>query len=131
MSWDIVLFNTSDKIEDLEQFDADKLEPTDFNTIFEKHFTKINKNEDHREIVGKDFSIDYFVDDEHVTNKMLSLYGENGLYEIVYLAKKIGWQIFDAGNGQMIDLDDPSKNGYADFQNYLIQVLEKSADKRQ
>lgn len=131
MSWDIVLFNTSDKIEDLEQFDADKLEPTDFNTIFEKHFTKINKNEDHREIVGKDFSIDYFVDDEHVTNKMLSLYGENGLYEIVYLAKKIGWQIFDTGNGQMIDLEDPSKNGYADFQNYLKQVLEKSADKRQ
>jgi hypothetical protein len=72
MSWDIVLFNTSDKIEDIEHFDAVKLTPTDFTNIFEKHFTTIKKDDDHREIVGKDFSIDYFVDDEPVTNKMLS-----------------------------------------------------------
>jgi hypothetical protein len=47
---------------------------------------------------------------------------------MVYLAKKFGWQIFDTGNGQMVDLDDPSKNGYDDFQNYLKQVIKKSAD---
>jgi len=128
MSWDIVLFNTADKIEDLEEFDADNLKPTDFNGIFEKHFTTIKKDEDHREIVGKDFSIDYFVDDEPVTNKMISLFGENGLYEVIYLAKKFGWQIFDTGNGQMLDLDDPSTNGYNDFQNYVKQILKKQAD---
>jgi hypothetical protein len=128
MSWDIALFNTSDKIEDFEQFVADNREAIDFNTIFEKHFLTIKNDGKHREIVGKDFSIDYFIDDGPVTNKMLSLYGENGLYELVYLAKKFGWQIFDTGNGQMLDLDDPSKNGYKDFQNYLKHVLTNRSD---
>lgn len=125
MSWDIVIFNSSDKIEDIEQFEAYKLKPVDFDNIFEKYFATIKKDGDHREIIGKDFSIDYYIDDEPVTNKMLSLYGENGLYEMVYLAKKIGWQIFDTGNGQMLDLDDPSRNGYNDFQKYVKQVLKK------
>lgn len=128
MSWDVVLFNTSDKIEDFEKFDSDKITPIDFNAVFEKHFSTIKRDGNHREIVGKDFSIDYFIDEEPVTNKILSLYGENGLYELVYLAKKFGWQIFDTGNEQMLDLDDPSKNGYADFQSYLKHVLKRKAD---
>ena len=125
MSWDIVLFNSSGKIEDFEKFDADQLKPIDFSEIFEEHFSTIKRDNNHREIVGKDFSIEYFIEDEPVTNKMLSLYGENGLYEMVYLAKKFGWQIYDTGTGQMLDLDDPSKNGYSGFQNYLKHVLNK------
>lgn len=125
MSWDIIIFNSPNKIEDFEQFDADNLLPISFDYIFENHFARITKDDNHREINGTDFSIEYFIDDEPVTNKMLSLYGENGLYEIVYLAKKFGWQIFDTGNGEMINIDDPSANGYQDFQNYLKQILNK------
>lgn len=125
MSWDIVIFNSPSKIEDFENFNNNKLEPIIFNDFFEKHFSAIKKDGEHREIIGNDFSIEYFSDDEPVTNIMLSLYGENGLYEMVYLAKKFGWQIFDTGNGQMLDLDDPSKNGYADYQNYLKHILSK------
>ena len=36
----------------------------------------------------------------------LSLYGENGLFELIELAKKYGWKIFDTGLGEMIDLDN-------------------------
>jgi ABC-type Fe2+-enterobactin transport system substrate-binding protein len=54
---------------------------------------------------------------------MLSLYGENGLYELVVLAKKHNWQIFDTGLGQMIDLENPSNNGFENFQDYLKQIL--------
>lgn len=61
-----------------------------------------------------------------VSNKMLSLYGENGLYELVTLARKNNWQIFDTGDGQMIDLENPAINGYENFQSYLKHVLKQS-----
>ena len=60
---------------------------------------------------------------------LLNLYGENSIYELIRISKEYGWQIFDTGNGQMLDLDHPEKNGYRDFQNYLQHVLKKSDDK--
>lgn len=125
MSWDIVLFNSRQKITDVENLDETHLEETDFCSALAHHFPQVVHSEKHREIIGKDFSIDYFIDEEPVSNKILSLYGENGLYELVVLAKKQGWQIFDTGIGQMIDLDNPSNNGYAAFQDYLKFVLNK------
>lgn len=92
---------------------------TDFCSVFDGHFTQIDRYDNHRAIMGKDFTIDYFVDEEPVSNKMLSLYGENGLYELVTLARKYNWQIFDTGLGQMINLENPAINGYEIFQNYL------------
>jgi hypothetical protein len=126
MSWDIVLFNSSKKIENLEEVDLAKLEPTDFCAVLESHFDEIVKDDDHREIKGKDFAINFFIDNELVSNKMLSLYGENGLFELVVLAKKHNWQIFDTGLGQMINLENPSINGYENFQNYLKHILKKN-----
>ncbi len=125
MSWDIVLFNSRQKITSVEEVDDTQLEPTDFSSIFESHFTEIVKDDNHREIKGKDFAIEYFVDEEKVSNKMLSLYGENGLFELVELARKHNWQIFDTGNEQMIDLENPANNGYENFQSYLRHVLKK------
>jgi hypothetical protein len=125
MSWDIVLFNSRQKITSVEEVDDTQLEPADFCSAFESHFTEIIKDDDHREITGKDFSIDYFIDEDKVSNKMVSLYGENGLFELVELAKKHNWQIFDTGNGQMIDLENPANNGYENFQTYLRHVLNK------
>ncbi len=123
MSWDVVLFNSSQKINSIEEMDESQLEPIDFCSLLEKHFEQIIKKENHIEIKGRDYAIDYFVDDENVSNKMLSLYGENALYELVLLSKKYNWQIFDTGLGQMIDLENPSNNGFENFQNYLKQIL--------
>lgn len=103
--------------------DDTQLEPTDFSSVLEKHFDQVIKNDNHREIKGKDFAIDYFDDSEKVSNKMFSLYGENGLYELVLLAKKQNWQIFDTALGQMIDLENPSNNGFENFQDYLKHIL--------
>src|SRR5438270_12173985 len=125
MSWSIVLFNSRQNIELPEEVDETQLEPTDFCSVFENHFDEIVKDGTHREIKGKDFAIDYFVDDEPVSNKMLSLYGENALYELVVLARKHNWQIFDSGLGKMIDLENPRFNGYENFQSYLKHVLKQ------
>lgn len=123
MSRDVVLFNSRQKIQSVEEVDETQLESPNFCLVFENHFDQIKKTDSHREIQGKDFTIDYFIDDEPVSNNMLSLYGENGLYELVVLARKHNWQIFDTGLGQMIDLENPEINGYENFQNYLKHVL--------
>lgn len=123
MSWDVILFNSRQKINFIEELDDTQLESTNFCSALENHFAQITKSDDHRVIKGKDFAIDYFEDDENVSNKLLSLYGENGLYELVVVAKKYNWQIFDTGLGQMIDLENPSNNGFENFQDYLKQLL--------
>lgn len=123
MSWDIVLFNSKQNIQSIEEVDETQFEPIDFCSFFKNHFEQIEENDNHREIKGTDFVIDYFIDDEPVSNKMVSVYGENGLYELIVLARKHNWQIFDTGLGQMIDLKNPAINGYENFQKYLNHVL--------
>lgn len=123
MGWDIVLFNSKETIASIEELDEDKLEPIDFSQILESSFSEIIKDNNHREIKGKDFSIEFFIGNERVSNTMISLYGENGLFELIELAKKHGWQIFDTGLGEMIDLDNPSKNGYENHRQYIKQII--------
>jgi hypothetical protein len=123
MSWDVVLFNSSQKINDPAILNEDKLIPISFTAIFEAYFDTIIKDDDHREIKGDDYTIDYFDDEQPVSNIMLSLYGETAIYPLIDLAKKNNWQIFDTGLGDMIDLENPSKNGYKNFQAYLNVVL--------
>lgn len=123
MSWDIILFNTKQKIDSIEEIDENQFEPIDFTQILESSFTEIVKDDNHREIKGNDFSIDFYTDGELVSNKMISLYGENGLFELIELAKKYGWQIFDPGLGEMIDLDNPEKNGYENHRKYVEQIM--------
>ena len=123
MSWDIVLFNSRQTIELVEEIDEEQLEPTDFCSALENQFDKIEKNDNHRRIIGNDFEIEYFADKENVSNKILNLYGEQGLFEIVILARQEGWQVFDTGLGEMLNLDNPEINGYDNFNKYLKQVL--------
>jgi len=125
MSWGIVLFNSKQKIESISELDENQLEPTDFDGILENSFDRIKKDDNHREIIGTDFTIDFFVHNEPVSNTMLNLYGENGLYELIELAKKHNWQIFDSGIGEMIDLENPEKNGFKNHRKYVEQILKR------
>ena len=123
MSWEIVLFNSKQTIKVVEEIDEEFLEPTDFSTTLENHFINIEKDDNHRRVKGDNFEIEFFVDTENVSNKILNMYGEQGLFEIVLLAKLNGWQIFDTGVGQMIDLDKPEQNGYTTFNEHVNQIL--------
>jgi hypothetical protein len=125
MSWDIVLFNSEQTINKIKELDEDKLEPTDFTGILENSFDVVSEEEKHRKVKGRDFSIEFFADDGLVSNKMLSLYGENGLFELIELAKQHGWQIFDTGLGSMLDLESPEKNGYKNHRKYVEQIMKK------
>ena len=123
MSWDIILFNSSQKIVSLENLEDDLLKPVDFDKILKSSFDKVKKTENHIEIIGKDFTIEFFEDKEVESNKTLNLYGENGLFEIIKIAKKESWQIYDSGLDEMLNLENPSKNGYLNFQTYLNEVI--------
>ena len=125
MSWDIILFNSKQKIESVAELGESQLEPTDFSGILENSFDRIKKDGNHREIIGTDFQIDFIVHNEPVSNTMLSLYGENGLYELIELAKKHNWQIYDSGIGEMIDLKNPEKNGFKNHSKYVEQILNR------
>ena len=125
MSWDIVLFNSKQKIESVADLDENKLEPTDFSGVLESSFERIKKQDHHREIIGTDFTIDFLADIKPSSNFMLSLYGENGLYALIELAKKHNWQIYDSGIDEMIDLDNPEKNGFKNHRKYVEQVLRR------
>jgi len=123
MSWDIVLFNSKQKINSVAELDENQLEPTDFSGILETSFNRINKDENRREIVGTDFTIDFFADSEHSSNFMVSLYGENGIYALIELAKKYNWQIYDSGIDGMVDLEHPEKNGFKNHRKYVEQIM--------
>lgn len=128
MSWDIVIFSSKQKINSIEEINEELFVPIDFNAILEKHFDNIIVDENHREIKGENYSINYFVDTELVSNTLFNLYGEASLFELIRIAKIYGWQIFDTGNGEMLDLEHPEKNGYDNFQSYLQHVLTNSND---
>ena len=88
MSWTIIIFNSKKKIPSDLDFDENFLEPILFSDILERSFSEIKFDENHREINGSDFSIDFFTDKEPTGTKMLNLYGENGFFELIELAKK-------------------------------------------
>ena len=123
MSWDVLIFSSKQKINSIQEIDEELFLPIDFNAVLEKHFDNIIIDENHREIKGDNFSINYFVDTQLVSNTLFNLYGETSLFELIRVAKIYGWQIFDTGVGEMIDLEKPEKNGYDNFQSYLQDVL--------
>ena len=91
MSWDIVLFNSKQEIKSVTELDENQLEPTDFTEILENSFDRIKKDGKHIEIIGNDFTIEFFTDNEHSSNFMLSLYGENAIYALIEVSKKYNW----------------------------------------
>lgn len=126
MSWDIIIFNANKEINLSDPDIENSLVPFDFTKAIEKHFTQIDKQEiSVWEITGNGFCFDYYPDNKPVTQIMINMYGEKGLFELIILAKKYGWQIYDSGLDKMLDLNNPSYNGYDRFHAYVQQILNK------
>ena len=74
MSWDILLFNSKQKIESVEAIDESQLAPTNFTQIIENCFSKILRDDNHREIKGKDFSIGFLNITNHQVTSFIGLF---------------------------------------------------------
>lgn len=61
MSWDIFIFNSTQKIENIEKINEQCFVPINFTEILEKHFDNIKADDNHRRISGENFSIEYFI----------------------------------------------------------------------
>ena len=101
---------------------ANNLLPIDFNNILTDSFISVKKDKNYREIIGENFSIDFYLTEENVSNIMVSVNGEKGLFKLVEIAKKYSLQVFDTSIDKFIDLDNPELNGYNNFQNYLKKI---------
>ena len=129
MSWDVIVFNLSRKVASAEEIDETILvnigTSTDVKRIIEKSCKDVVWDGNWGKIERKDYSIEFSLsdNDEPFSNTMFHLYGEDAIYCIIELCKKNNWQAFDTGLDQMLDLDNPEKNGYHNYQNYLQQVL--------
>lgn len=123
MSWDIVLISSTQKIKSIDELDVEQLVEIDFCSVLNSYFIDTIKDGNHFESNAAGSLVDYYVEDELVSNKMVSVYGEKGLFELVYIAKENNWQIFDTSLNAIIDLENPAKNGYESFQRYKSQLL--------
>lgn len=128
MSWDIVLFNSAEKIISIEDLDEEKLLPIDFDKILLENFSTKNAEDQKNENPNVNLSsvnddINFYFDDEPSSNKIISLYSEEALFKIIELAKVHNWQIFDNSLGEMLDLENPAKNGYSNHKNYVNQIM--------
>jgi hypothetical protein len=123
MSWDVVLFSSKEQISSIADLDEDKLVAVNFDNTLLDYFKNSRKDGNHIIITGEDFEIDFSMDEELVSNKMISLYGENALFNIILIAKKENWQVYDSGLDNMINLDDPFVNGYKNFISYREKVI--------
>lgn len=123
MSWDIVLFSYKEPITSIPDIDEDKLVPVNFDEALLGNFPSAKTYKGHVSIEGDGFSIEFFLDGVLASNKMISLYGEKALYELIPLAVENNWQIYDGGIDAMIDLGNPAANGYSNFRDYVRQVI--------
>jgi hypothetical protein len=63
-----------------------------------------------------------------LTGFMIAVRGEGApLPPIVDLCKTCGWALADAGSGEEIDLDDPSDDGWREFQAFRNRVADSAA----
>ena len=127
MSWSIVLFNSNQQIPSDLDFDENILKPISFSDIIERSFPEIKSQDNHREIIGIDYSIEFFIDQVPSGTKMINLYGENGLFEMIELAKIYDWQIYDTSLNEFIDLENPETNGFENHKLYVEQIIESKA----
>lgn len=123
MSWDVVLFKSKQKIQTVAKIDEKQLIEIDFDKKIELYFLDITKKENYIEIKGANFSIDYYCSPPK-SNTMLQLYGENSIYALIEFSKKYDLQIYDSALDAMIDLDNPSINGYKNHKNYVTHIME-------
>ena len=95
--------------------------PSDnFKKALTVHFPRVEFDENRALIKGDSFELECFLPEgESFSNTIFKLYGEHAVYALVNFCRKEGWQAFDTGLGEMLNLNYPEKNGYLNFQTYL------------
>lgn len=125
MSWDVFIFHLKNKVTTIEEIADEGILPIDnFVPTLQSAFPEMQLQDGWIKIEREGYSIESSDTEGNNTRgpAMLQLQGKMAIYPLIDLCKKNNWQLFDTWAGIMLDLDDPAKNGYADFQRYLTQI---------
>lgn len=131
MSWDIVVFKLNRKVATIEEIDETILLPIgtwkSFGELINAEFQQVSKEDEWCIIEGEKFSLETSLGEPEnfFSNTIFHLYGEAAISPLIYLCKKYQWQAYDTVMGGMIDLDDPERNGFENFNAYLKQILRR------
>jgi|KBSSwiStaDraftv2_1062776.scaffolds.fasta_scaffold249416_2 hypothetical protein len=133
MSWDVVIFNLNKKVSSVEEINEDVLIPiasnSDFRKLITENFPDVKWDGNCGIIERVNIYIELFIGDaeeDTFSNTIFFLRdSEASIFPVITLCKKYGWQLFDTSLEQMIDLDNPEKNGYAKYRSYVDMITKK------
>jgi hypothetical protein len=133
MSWDVCIFNLKKKVSSVEEINEDILIPIatnkEFRSLLTETFPDIKWDSNCGIIERENIYIETYLgedDNESFSNTMFFLRkSETSLFPLIDLCKKYGWQLFDTGLDQMIDLDNPGNNGYDNYKKYLDHIMKR------
>lgn len=136
MSWDVVVFDfdgnpPEDAFALPEDYEFADLGPTDtVRSAITAHFSDTDWSEPGIGLVeGDGWSIEFLIgEDTHVGALMSWKVRGSGdpVTPIVELCKAEGWSPLDTSSGTFLDLDAPSMEGWAHFQEFRDMVIAKS-----
>ncbi len=127
MSWEVLVFKLNREINSGSEIDETTIDDIgSVASVLEKlhsHFPDLELFdygkiiENMGKIKRENFLIEFFISKSTETNNFLSfhLYGKQSIYPIVELCTRNGWCIFDTTLGEILNLEEPEKNGYEQF----------------
>ena len=127
MSWGVLVFKLNREIKSGSEIDETTMDDVgSVASVLEKlhfHFPDLELFdygkviENMGKIERENFSIEFSILKSTETQNFISfnLYGKDSIYPIVELCKRNGWFIFDTTLAEIINLEEPEKNGYEHF----------------
>ena len=127
MSWDVFVFKLNREIKSGSEIDETTIDDIgSVASLLEKlcvHFPDLELSdygkviENMGTIERENFSIEFSIIKATDTYNFLSfhLYGKDSIYPVAELCKRYGWCIFDTTLAELLNLQEPEKNGYEQF----------------
>ena len=119
----IIIFNCDEEADSYEEIYTKKLQPiNNFGEIIRHRFKQFFKKDGrHLDIIAANYQIYCGTETIPTIGREIDIYGEQGLYEFISLAKENNWKIFDKGLNQFLDLEFPKNYSYSEYKNLKLR----------
>jgi hypothetical protein len=132
MSWDIFIFNSNQRIKNIEDLEENCLVTIgtwqEFRKLITCQFPKASFDDNWCAIEEDGFSLETSLGppNEKMSNTIFHLYGADSLYALMAFCQQNKWQACDSATGNTLNTDKPEENGYQEFVAYLTQIKKNS-----
>lgn len=127
MSWDVLVFNATRKVDDLDEIEEVLLDIgtwQEFYQLIKQQFPQAILTDNWCQIESEDSSLETSIGPpgEKTSNTIFHLYGPNAVYMLATLCRQYNWQAFDYALDGILALNKPEVNGHQNFTAYLDQI---------